>query len=81
MSYPKIDPAPKGCFTATIDGMRTASYATREGALKRLCEMLSDKLAMTTKQLYPFKPTGPCKCGGWGEPTGCPGCGIRCMGG
>ena len=80
---PKLHRTKDGCWIARIadDIPETAKYGSREGALKALCEIMHRKLEEQHRKMYPFVPTGPCECQGWGMPTGCPGCGIYCMGG
>lgn len=78
--WPRLSKTEDGCWIAWIQYVaESEKYATQTGALGRLCEVLAGKLAEAKRT--PFWPTGPCRCGGWGTPTGCPGCGIRCMGG
>ena len=81
MSWPKLHKTDDGCYIARIadDVSETAKYATKTGALGRMCEILHAELIEAKR--VPFIPTGPCTCGGWGLPTGCLGCGLRCMGG
>jgi hypothetical protein len=81
MTLPKVTKTREGYYTAEIGSNRTAKYTNPVSALRVLCEMLADELEAAEKQRYPWHPTGPCECGGWGTPTGCPGCNIRCMGG
>ena len=81
MTLPTIIKTSDRCFTAELDGLKTAKYGTPVGALRVLCEMLVTKREDQRRKDWPWQPTGPCECGGWGEPTGCPGCGIKCMGG
>lgn len=82
MSYPRLEQTKDGLWVAWIQYVaESEEYATQTGALKRLCEVLAGKLETQKQTNYPFSPRGPCDCGGWGYPTGCPGCGIRCMGG
>ncbi len=81
MTLPKITKTPDRCYTASLDGLKTAKYTNPVSALRVLCEMLSDRAAAIKEARYPWQATGPCECGGWGMPTGCPGCGTRCMGG
>lgn len=80
---PTLTRTSDNCFIAEIDGVKTGKYSSRVGALKVLCEMLVSRTARMQGLVdrLAWRPTGPCECGGWGAPTGCPGCGIRSMGG
>lgn len=79
MTLPALEETPDECFIASLDRFRTPKYASEVAALRVLCEMI-DK-ARQDAEAVPFTPTGPCRCSGWGTPTGCPGCGTRSMGG
>lgn len=83
MTLPKIIRTPDGYYRAKIAGLKTAKYGSQVSALRVLCEMLVDQAADVKKARYPWRPTGPCECGGWGVPgtDGCPGCGLSAMGG
>lgn len=70
-----------GCHIAEFKGRRSPKFATRNGAASWLCETLYHEMRRDSEDRYPFHPTGPCRCQGWGTPTGCPGCGLRSMGG
>ncbi len=70
-----------GCHIAEFKGRRSPKFGTRNGAANWLCEEMEKELQQSAGKRYPFHPTGPCDCDGWGHPTGCPGCGLRSMGG
>lgn len=72
-----------GCHVASIENYQTPKYGSREGALTDLCEHLLRQMKLDVEP--PWKKwsglPAECRCGGWGAPTGCRGCGLRCMGG
>ena len=77
MTLPKITKTPDGYYRAKLDGLKTGKYGSQVSALRVLCEMLVTKREEQRRKDWPWQPTGPCECGGWGleGPIRCPGCG------
>jgi len=68
-------------WIASAGGYTSMRYGTQEGATAGLVEHILRELEAAKRPVRKVT-SGPCGvCEGWGAPTGCRECGIRCMGG